>query len=80
MARSSVLSLKHLFCFVCLLLFVLYLAFSNFIYSGSARLTGKISYLKYDPPVKVVSLHERLAEMRAEILNGSERATAYEFM
>ena len=79
MARSSVLSRKHLF-LVCLFLFIIYLSLSNFIYSGSARLTGKISYLKYDPPVRVLPLHERLAGMRAEILNGSGRTTAYEFM
>ena len=64
------------FAFFCLS----YLSLSNFILSGSARLTGKISYLKYDPPVRVLPLHERLAGMRAEILNGSGRTTAYEFM
>ena len=80
MARSSVLSLKHIFFLVCTFLFLTYLTYSNFIYSGSARSIGKISYTNYDPPVKIAPLHERLAGMRGGVRNGSERTTAYEFM
>ena len=52
----------------------------QFHYSGSARSIGKISYTSYDPSVKIAPLHERLAGMRGEVRNGSERTTAYEFM